>query len=49
LRPGLTAERATETIWALVTWHPVALLVEERGWTQEELTDWLEGLFSTLV
>ena len=49
LRPGLTRERATETIWALITWHPVALLVEERGWTQEELTDWLEGLFSTLV
>ena len=49
LRPGLTRERATETIWALVTWHPVALLVEERGWTAEQLTEWLEDLFTTLL
>jgi AcrR family transcriptional regulator len=49
LRPGLSAERATETLWALVTWHPVALLVEERGWTAEQLTEWLEDLFTTLV
>jgi AcrR family transcriptional regulator len=49
LRPGLTRERATETIWALLTWHPVALLVEERGWTQEHLTEWLEDLLTTLV
>lgn len=49
LRPGLTEERATATLWALITWHPVALLVEERGWTPEQLTGWLEDLFTTLV
>jgi hypothetical protein len=49
LRPGLTEERATATLWALFTWHPVALLVEERGWTSEQLTGWLEDLFTTLV
>jgi hypothetical protein len=38
-----------EAFWALVTWHPVALLVEERGWTAEQLTDWLEDLFTTLL
>ena len=28
---------------------PVALLVEERGWTPEQLTGWLEDLLTTLV
>jgi AcrR family transcriptional regulator len=37
LRPGLTVERATDTIWALVTWHAVALLVEERGYSRRRL------------
>jgi hypothetical protein len=49
LRPGLTRKRATETVWALLTWHPVARLVEECGWTQEHLIEWLEDLLSTLV
>ena len=31
LRPGLHYDRATDSLWALMTWHPVALLVEERG------------------
>jgi hypothetical protein len=49
LRPGLTVERATDTLWALVTWHAVALLVEERGWSRRRLTAWLEDLFTTLL
>jgi hypothetical protein len=49
LRPGLSRERAVDTVWALLTWHPVALLVEERGWTEAQLTDWLEEVLTALV
>jgi AcrR family transcriptional regulator len=49
LRPGLSVERATDTLWALVGWHPVALLVEERGWGRTQLTRWLEDVFVALV
>jgi AcrR family transcriptional regulator len=49
LRPGLSVERATDTVWALVGWHPVALLVEERGWSQAQLTRWLEDVFVSLL
>lgn len=49
LRPGLSAEQATDTLWALISWHPVALLVEERGWGQAQLTRWLEDVFVALL
>lgn len=49
LRPGLSVERATDTLWALVGWHAVALLVEERGWDQDRLTGWLEEVFASLL
>jgi AcrR family transcriptional regulator len=49
LRPGLSVERATDTLWALLGWHPVALLVEERGWGQTQLTRWLEETFMALL
>jgi AcrR family transcriptional regulator len=49
LRPGLTVGRATDTLWALVTWHAVALLVEERGWGRAKLAAWLEDLFRTVL
>lgn len=49
LRSGLSVERATDTLWALVSWHPVALLVEERGWNQAQLTSWLEDVFVALL
>lgn len=49
LRPGLSIEQAIDTVWALVTWHPVALLVEEGGWGREELAPWLEDLLTTLL
>ncbi len=49
LRPGLTVERAVDTLWALITWHAVALLVEEAGWGPAELTNWLEDLLRTLL
>jgi AcrR family transcriptional regulator len=49
LRSGLSVDRATDTLWALVGWHPVALLVEERGWDEAQLTDWLEEVFAALL
>ena len=49
LRPGLTEERAVDTIWALLTWHPVALLVGERGWAANELEEWLRDMLCTLL
>ncbi|GAA3288852.1 MULTISPECIES: TetR/AcrR family transcriptional regulator [Dactylosporangium] len=44
LRPGLTVGRATDTLWALVTWHSVALLVEQRGWGRAKVATWLDQL-----
>lgn len=49
LRPGLTVGRATDTLWALVTWHAVALLVEQRGWTRAKLATWLNQLIETTL
>lgn len=42
LRPGLDIDRATDSLWALMTWHPVALLVEERGWDEAGIRRWIE-------
>ena len=42
-------DRAVDALWALLTWHPVALLVEERGYGEAELTTWLETLFAALL
>ncbi|MFG2044130.1 helix-turn-helix domain-containing protein [Dactylosporangium sp. NPDC048998] len=49
LRPGLTVGRATDTLWALVTWHAVALLIEQRGWGRAKLAEWLEQLMETVL
>jgi AcrR family transcriptional regulator len=49
LRPGLDTERATDTLWALIGWHPVALLVEERGWTPEDIQSWIEDLLTVVL
>ncbi|GAA2616532.1 hypothetical protein GCM10010399_54360 [Dactylosporangium fulvum] len=49
LRQGLTVGRATDTLWALVTWHAVALLVEERGWGRAKLAAWLEDVLAALL
>lgn len=49
LREGLSVDRATDTLWALVGWHPFALLVEERGWSDEQLTRWLEDVYVSLL
>lgn len=49
LRPGLDAERATDSLWALIGWHPVALLVEQRGWGPEEIRRWIEDVFVVVL
>jgi AcrR family transcriptional regulator len=49
LRPGLTVGRATDTLWALVTWHTVALLVEQRAWSRAKLAEWLDQLMEVLL
>jgi AcrR family transcriptional regulator len=49
LRPGLTVGRATDTLWALVTWHTAALLVEQRGWSRAKLGEWFDQLVETLL
>jgi AcrR family transcriptional regulator len=49
LRPGLTVGRATDTLWALLTWHTVALLLEQRGWGRAKLRERLEQLIETVL
>jgi len=49
LRAGLDTDRATDSLWALIGWHPVALLVEERGWDEEDLRRWIEDVFVALL
>jgi hypothetical protein len=49
LRAGLDIDRATDTLWALIGWHPVALLVEQRGWGLQEIQPWIEDLFVAIL
>jgi AcrR family transcriptional regulator len=49
LRPGLDTDRATDSLWALIGWHPVALLVEQRGWGQPEIQRWIEDVFVAIL
>lgn len=41
LRPGLSAERATDILWTLNHPNLWQLLVDERGWTPEQYEAWL--------
>lgn len=41
LRPGLTVEKATDELWLLNQISVFRLLVETRGWTPDQYTDWL--------
>lgn len=49
LADGLTVESATDTVWALLGWYPVALLIEERGWTADQVAQWLSEVFLRLL
>jgi AcrR family transcriptional regulator len=41
IRPGLTAERATDAVWALTDPRLYLGLVVERGWSKDDYTRWL--------
>jgi len=41
LAPGLTADRAADTVWALTDPHLYTALVQERGWTTTDYRHWL--------
>jgi AcrR family transcriptional regulator len=49
LRSGLDTDRATDTLWALIGWHPVALLVEQRGWNERDIQAWIEDIFVAIL
>ncbi|WP_322919435.1 TetR/AcrR family transcriptional regulator [Nocardioides renjunii] len=49
LRPGLDTDTATDTVWALIGWHPVALLVEELGYDRPRIERWLEDTITALL
>jgi hypothetical protein len=33
----------------LLSWNPIALLVEERGWSRARIARWIEELFVNLL
>ncbi|MFB7598518.1 hypothetical protein [Streptomyces sp. NPDC056160] len=41
LRPGLTAERATDILWFYLGHHSWRLCVSDQGWSWEEAERWL--------
>jgi len=41
LRPGLSVEQARDVIWALVSIELWDLLSHERGWSDDEVEDWV--------
>lgn len=49
LRAGLTPGRAADMLWSMLTWHPVALLVEERGWTEADIAGWLRDTMTAVL
>ncbi len=49
LKPGLSVETATETLWALGSPEIYRLLVRERGWTPQRFEDWLGETTATLL
>lgn len=49
LRSGLDTDRATDSLWALIGWQPIALLVEHRGWTEVDIQCWIEDIFVAIL
>lgn len=41
LRPGLSARKAGDIIWALASERVYLALVQERGWSAEHYETWL--------
>lgn len=49
LKPDLSLERATDTLWALASPEMYRLLTRERGWTTQQFEDWLTESATTLL
>jgi AcrR family transcriptional regulator len=49
LRPGITAEKAAETVWALTSAEVFTLLQTNRGWSEEEHKQWLADSLTRLL
>jgi AcrR family transcriptional regulator len=49
LRTEEDTDRATDMLWALLGWHPVALLVEQRGWSPPQVQRLIEDVFTAVL
>lgn len=49
LPEGLDTQLAADTLWSLVGWHPVSLLVEQRSWGEAQVTRWVEDVFVAVL
>jgi AcrR family transcriptional regulator len=49
LRPGLTTGRAADVVWTLLSTDVATLLVDVRGWTVEDVADWLVDSLERLL
>jgi len=49
VRPGLTQDRIADIVWATNGPELYSLLVEQRGWSIEELAAWLADSWARLL
>jgi TetR/AcrR family transcriptional regulator, regulator of autoinduction and epiphytic fitness len=49
LRPGVTPEKAAETVWTLTSAEVFALLKTNRGWSEEKHKHWLVDSLTRLL
>ena len=49
LRPGLTAERAADIMYAITTYDVFRSLMHDRGWTGDETESWLSATLAGLL
>jgi len=49
LRPGVTPEKAAETVWTLTSAEVFSLLKTNRGWSEEKHKHWLVDSLTRLL
>jgi hypothetical protein len=49
LRPGLDVDRARDELWLLIQPEMYRLLTGDRGWSAEEVQDWLARTASSAL
>jgi AcrR family transcriptional regulator len=49
LAPGISAEQATDMLWALGGADVFRLLVTERGWNEAHFAEWIAALLETVL